>query len=185
MTTSTGTHADYRAGTWKLDPTHSEISFSVKHLKISKVRGSFTTFDATIVTAENPADSSIEATIVVASVDTNQKDRDAHLRTSDFFLADEFPNITFTSTSIETSGNEFTITGDLTLRGVTKSEVIKGEFGGITTDGYGQTKAGATASTVINRHDYGVSWNAVLEAGGLTLGDDVAINVELQAVLQA
>ena len=185
MTPSIDTHAEYRAGTWKLDPIHSEISFSVKHLKISKVRGSFKTIDATIVTAANPADSTAEATIEVASVDTNQKDRDAHLRTSDFFLADQFPNITFTSTSIETSGDEFTITGDLTLRGVTKSEVLKGEFGGIVTDGYGQTKAGATASTVINRHDYGVSWNAALEAGGLTLGDDVSINFDLQVVLQA
>ncbi|MBC7591280.1 MAG: YceI family protein [Salinibacterium sp.] len=185
MTTSTDTHSDYRAGTWKLDPTHSEISFSVKHLKISKVRGSFKRFDVTIVTAENPADSTVEATIEVASVDTNQKDRDAHLRTSDFFLADEFPNITFTSTSIETSGDEFTITGDLTLRGVTRSEVLKGEFGGIVIDGNGQTKAGTTASTVINRHDYGVSWNAALEAGGLTLGDDVTINFELQVALQA
>jgi polyisoprenoid-binding protein YceI len=184
MTTSIDTHPSYVAGTWKLDQTHSEISFSVKHLKISKVRGSFKSFDATIVTAENPEDSTIEATVEVASVDTNQKDRDAHLRTSDFFLADEFPTMTFVSKSIEVSGDGFAITGDLTLRGVTKSEVLKGEFGGIVTDGYGQTKAGATASTVINRHDYGVSWNAALEAGGLTLGDDVTINLELQAVLQ-
>jgi polyisoprenoid-binding protein YceI len=184
MTTSLDTHTDYVAGTWKLDPTHSEISFSVKHLKISKVRGSFKIFDATIVTAEDPADFTVEATIEVASVDTNQKDRDAHLRTSDFFLTEEFPQITFTSTSIEASGNHFSITGDLTLRGVTRPEVLKGEFGGIMTDGYGQTKAGATASTVINRQHYGVSWNAVLEAGGLTLGDDVTINFELQVVLQ-
>lgn len=184
MTTSTDTHPGYVAGTWKLDPTHSEISFSVKHLKISKVRGSFKTFDATIVTAENPADSTIEATVEIASVDTNQKDRDAHLRTSDFFLADKFPTMTFASKSVEVSGDEFAITGDLTLRGVTKSEVLKGEFGGIVIDGYGQTKAGATASTTINRHDYGVSWNAALEAGGLTLGDDVTINFELQVVLQ-
>ncbi|MGV8895665.1 MAG: YceI family protein [Rhodoglobus sp.] len=184
MTTSTDIHPGYIAGTWKLDPTHSEISFSVKHLMISKVRGSFKTFDATIVTAENPADTTIDATVDIASVDTNQKDRDAHLRTSDFFLAEEFPTMTFTSTSIETSGDEFAITGDLTLRGVTKSEVLKGEFGGIVTDGYGQTKAGATASTVINRHDYGVSWNAATEAGGLTLGDNVTIGLELQVVLQ-
>lgn len=185
MTTSTDTTQGYVAGTWKLDLTHSEISFSVKHLKISKVRGSFKNFDATIVTAENPQDSSIEATVEIASVDTNQKDRDAHLRTSDFFLAEEFPTMTFTSTSIETSGDAFSITGDLTLRGVTKTEVLTGEFGGIVTDGYGQTKAGATASTVINRQNYGVSWNAALEAGGLTLGDEVSINLELQFVLQA
>ncbi len=184
MTTSTDIHPGYVAGTWKLDPIHSEISFSVKHLAISKVRGSFKSFDATIVTGENPADSTIEATVDIASIDTNQKDRDAHLRTSDFFLTEEYPTMTFTSTAVETSGDEFTITGDLTLRGVTRSEVIKGEFGGIVTDGYGQTKAGATASTVINRQDYGVSWNAALEAGGLTLGDKVTISLELQVVLQ-
>lgn len=184
MTTSTDIHPAYVAGTWKLDPTHSAVTFSVKHLMISKVRGSFETFDVTIVTAENPADSTIEASIDVASVNTNQKDRDAHLRTSDFFLVDEHPTMTFVSTSIDFDGDDFTATGDLTLRGVTKSVVLKGEFGGIITDGYGQTKAGATATTKINRHDFGVSWNNALEAGGMTLGDDVTINLELQVVLQ-
>jgi len=184
MTTSTDIHPSYVAGTWKLDPTHSTVTFSVRHLMISKVRGSFESFDVTIVTAENPADSTIEASIDVASVNTNQKDRDAHLRTSDFFLADEHPTANFVSTSIEFDGDDFTATGDLTLRGVTKPVVLKGEFGGIMTDGYGQTKAGATATTKINRHDFGVSWNAALEAGGVTLGDDVTINLDLQVVLQ-
>lgn len=185
MTTLTNIHPDYAVGTWKLDPTHSEISFTVKHLKISKVRGTFKNFDVTIVTAENPQDSTIEATIEVASVDTNQKDRDAHLRTSDFFLAEEHPTMTFVSTAFDGDENEFTVTGDLTLRGVTKSVVLTGEFGGVVTDAYGQTKAGATATTKINRQDFGVSWNAALEAGGLTLGDDVTITMDLQVVLQA
>ena len=184
MTTSTSTHPDYIVGTWKLDPTHSDISFSVKHLMISKVRGTFETFDVTIVTAEDPKDSTIEATIDVASVNTNQEARDNHLRTSDFFLVEEHPTMTFVSTSFEPNGDDFTVTGDLSLRGVTKSVVLKGEFGGIVTDGYGQTKAGATASTKINRHDFGVSWNNALEAGGMTLGDDVTITLELQVVLQ-
>lgn len=183
--TDTLTHPDYLVGTWKLDPTHSELSFSVKHLKISKVRGFFRTFDATIVTAENPADSTIEATVDVASVDTNQKDRDAHLRTSDFFLVDEHPTMTFRSTSLtQTGGDDFTVTGDLTLRGVTKSVTLEGEFGGVVVDPYGQTKAAAHATTKINRHDFGVSWNAALEAGGFTLGDDVTIELDLQVVLQ-
>lgn len=184
MTNLIDTRPDYRVGTWKLDPNHSEISFTVKHLKISKVRGTFETFDVTVVTAEDPKDSTIEATIDVASVNTNQKDRDAHLRTSDFFLADEHPTITFTSTGIDTDGNDFTIKGNLTMRGVTLPVTLKGEFGGIVTDDYGQTKAGATASTTINRHDFGVSWNAALEAGGFTLGDDVKITLDLQVVLQ-
>jgi len=184
MTNATDIHPDYRVGTWKLDPTHSDLSFSVKHLAISKVRGKFESFDVTIVTAEDPKDSTIEATIDIASVNTNQKDRDAHLRTSDFFLTEEHPTATFVSTKWEGDADDFTVTGDLTLRGVTKSIVLKGEFGGIITDGYGQTKAGATATTKFNRHDFGVSWNAALEAGGLTLGDDVTLNLDLQVVLQ-
>lgn len=184
MTTNTDTHADYIAGTWKLDPTHSEITFSVKHLAISKVRGSFESFDVTVVTTEDPKNTTVEATVEVASVNTNQKDRDNHLRTSDFFQADEFPKMTFSSTSISSSGDDFTVVGDLTLRGVTKSVTLTGEFGGVAVDGYGQTKAGVAASTKINRKDFGVNWNAALEGGGFTLGDDVAINIELQLVLQ-
>jgi polyisoprenoid-binding protein YceI len=174
----------YVAGTWTLDPTHSDITFSVRHLAISKVRGSFEKFDVTVVTAENPAESSIVASIDVASVNTNQKDRDGHLQTSDFFLVSEFPTIDFKSTKITVDGEDFTVDGTLTLRGVTKDVTLEGEIGGITTDGYGQTKAGASASVKINRLDYGVNWNAALEAGGLTLGNEVSINFEIQVVLQ-
>jgi polyisoprenoid-binding protein YceI len=181
MTISTAPHPQYVVGTWQIDPTHSTVSFSVKHLMISKVRGTFDTFSGTIVTAENPADSSIEATIDVASVNTNQADRDNHLRTGDFFKADEFPTMTFRSTEFSVDGDDFTVVGDLSLRGVTKQVTLKGEFGGIITDGYGQTKAAASATTKINRHDFGVSWNAALEAGGMTLGDEVTISLDLQA----
>jgi len=184
MTTSIETRPDFVAGTWKLDPAHSEVTFSVRHLGISKVRGAFETFDVTVVTDEDPTKNSIVASIDVASVNTNQKDRDNHLRTGDFFLVEEFPTMDFVSTAFEANGDEFTVTGDLTLRGVTKSVVLKGEFGGILVDGYGQTKAGATASTKIDRTEFGVNWNAALEAGGFTLGNDVSINIELQVVLQ-
>ena len=183
MTTSTSIHPDYITGTWKLDPSHSEVSFTVKHLMISKVRGVFETFDVTIVTAENPHDSTIEATIDVASVNTGNEGRDNHLRTSDFFLVEEHPTMSFVSTSFDGEPDDFSVTGDLTLRGVTKSVVLKGEFGGIITDGYGNTRAGATATTKINRHDFGVNWNAALEAGGMTLGDDVTITLDLQVIL--
>jgi polyisoprenoid-binding protein YceI len=185
MTSITDTHPTYVAGTWALDPMHSEVTFSVKHLAISKVRGTFERFTATIVTAEDPTKSTVDASIEIASVNTNQKERDNHLRTNDFFKADEFPNITFVSTNVVLDGDDITVVGDLSLRGVTKSVTLAGEFGGIVTDGYGQTKAGFTASTKINRHDFGVSWNAALEAGGFTLGDDVTINFELQFTLQA
>ncbi|WP_235492656.1 MULTISPECIES: YceI family protein [unclassified Leifsonia] len=181
---TTTTHPQYIAGTWKLDPAHSELSFSVRHLAISKVRGSFENFDATIVTGENPADTTIDATIEVASVNTNQAQRDEHLRTSDFFKVDEFPTATYAAKDIAIDGDDFTVTGDLTLRGVTKPVTLKGEFGGITTDGYGQTKAGASATAKFNRNDFGVSWNAAVEAGGLTLGDEITLNAEIQVVLQ-
>ncbi|TPW70695.1 YceI family protein [Schumannella sp. 10F1B-5-1] len=181
---TTQTHPSFATGTWKLDPTHSTIDFSVRHLAISKVRGSFETFDVTVVAGETPADLSIEASIDVASVNTNQAQRDEHLRTSDFFLVEEHPTATFRSTSVELDGDDFTAQGDLTLRGVTKPVTLKGELGGVVVDGYGQTKAGFEAKTVINRTDFGVNWNAALEAGGLTLGDDVTLSFEIQLVLQ-
>jgi polyisoprenoid-binding protein YceI len=184
MSIAAETFPGYVAGTWALDPTHSDITFSVRHLAISKVRGSFEKFDVTVVTAENPLDSTIKATVDVASVNTNQADRDGHLRTSDFFAIDEFPTMEFVSTGLRTKGDIVYIDGDLTLRGVTKPVTLEGELGGFTTDGYGQTKAGASASTKINRLDFGVNWNAALEAGGLTLGNDVTINFEIQVVLQ-
>ena len=173
--------AGYQAGTWKLDPTHSEVAFSVRHLAISKVKGVFEDFDVTVTAPENPSDATVEATIEIASVNTKQAQRDQHLRTSDFFAADEHPQILFTSTALHAEENgAFVLDGDLTLRGVTKAVSLKGEFGGIVTDGYGQTKAGVEATTKINRHDFGVSWNAALEAGGVTLGDDVTISFDLQ-----
>jgi len=185
MDTQIATHPQFLAGTWKLDPTHAELSFSVRHLAISKVRGSFETFDVTVVTSEDPAETTVEATIDIASVTTNQKDRDAHLRTGDFFKADEFPTATFHSTRVAIDGDDFVIDGDLTLRGVTKPITLTGEFGGVAKDPYGQTKAGATATTKINRHDFGVSWNAALETGGVMLGDEVTLTAELQVALQA
>lgn len=176
-------HPHYVAGTWKADVVHSEISFLVRHLAISKVRGRFDAFDVTVVTAANPEDSTVTASIQMSSVDTKQKDRDNHLRSSDFFLVEQFPTMDFISTSIKIDGEEFTMDGELTLRGVTKSVTLKGVFGGIAS-GAGRTTAGVTASAQINRKDFGVSWNAVTEAGGVTLGDEIAINVSLEVVLQ-
>lgn len=184
MTTSLATHPAYRVGTWTLDPAHSEITFTVRHLAISKVRGSFERFDVTIVTAENPAESRVEATIDVASVNTNQPQRDEHLRSSDFFLVSEHPTMTFVSSGLDVDGDEFVLRGDLTLRGVTRPVELRGEFGGIATDASGRTKAAASATTTIDRQDFGVSWNTALEAGGLTLGDDVTVSIELQVALQ-
>ena len=136
MTIATGIHPDYRVGTWTLDPAHSELSFTVKHLMISKVRGTFDTFDVTVVTAEDPSHSSVTATIDVASVNTGVEARDNHLRASDFFLVAEHPTMTFTSTTFDGNmeSGAFTLTGDLTLRGVTRAVTLTGEFGGVITD---------------------------------------------------
>jgi polyisoprenoid-binding protein YceI len=184
--TTTALHPKYLVGTWKLEPVHSEISFTVRHLAISKVRGRFENFDVTIVTAPDPKDSTIEASIDVSSVTTGQEGRDVHLRSGDFFLADEHPRMIFTAKGdgIAINGEDFTIVGDLTLRGITLPVTLKGELGGVIDDPSGNVRAGATASTTINRHDFGVSWNSALEAGGFMLGDDVTINLELQVVLQ-
>jgi polyisoprenoid-binding protein YceI len=184
--TETLLHPKYTVGTWKIEPVHSEISFQVRHLAISKVRGKFENFDVTIVTAEDPKDTTIEASIDVSSVNTGQEARDNHLRSSDFFLAEEHPKVLFSATgdNLTFDGDDFTLVGDLTLRGVTKPITLKGELGGVIDDPYGNVRAGATATTKINRQDFGVSWNAALEAGGFTLGDDVTITLDLQVVLE-
>ena len=168
------------AGTYTIDPTHTEISFSVRHLAISKVRGHFQTFAGTVEIAEQIEDSTASATIDVASIDTNQAQRDEHLRTSDFFNVEEFPEMTFKSTGVAVDGGDLTINGDLTLRGVTKPVTLEAEFGGATVDGYGNTKVGFEATTKINRQDFGVTWNAATEAGGLTLGDVITITIDAQ-----
>ncbi|UBH06297.1 polyisoprenoid-binding protein [Leucobacter sp. Psy1] len=174
----------YRTGTWKVDPSHSEVGFSVRHLAISKVRGSFSEFDGTFVTAENPLDSTVEASVEVASVDTKDKNRDGHLRTGDFFLADEYPQLTFVSTGVREENGDFKVDGNLTMRGVTKPVTFDFEFGGFGADAYGNYKAGFTAKTVVKREDFGLTWNAPLETGGVLLGSDVTITLDIQAALQ-
>lgn len=185
MTITAETIPGYVAGTWKLDLAHSEITFTVRHLAISKVKGTFEKFDVTVATGENPLDSTLTASIDVSSVNTRQKDRDNHLRTSDFFAIDEYPTIDFVSTGVRQDGDEWLLDGNLTMRGVTKPVTFRGEFGGIIVNGYGQTVAGGSATTKINRHDFGVSWNAAVEAGGLTLGDEVTITIDAQVALEA
>ncbi len=171
----------YRAGTWTIDPTHTEVGFSVRHLAISKVKGKFENFGGTIVTGENPLDSKVEATVEVASINTNQKDRDNHLRTNDFFAAEEFPEFTFKSTGVRAEGGDFKVDGDLTLRGVTKPVSFDFELGGFGQDAYGNYKVGFTATTAVKREDFGIQWNAPLETGGLLLGSDVTITLDVQA----
>lgn len=174
----------YRVGTWTVDPVHSSVGFSVKHLVVAKVRGKFGKFEATLETAENPLDSKVTASAEVASVDTNQPNRDAHLATGDFFLAEEHPTIDFVSTGVREEGGKLFVDGDLTMRGVTKPVTFDFEFGGFITDNQGNTKGGFTAETVIDRGDFGVSFNSPLEAGGMTLGNDVTITLDMEMAYQ-
>lgn len=175
----------YRAGTWTIDNAHSEVGFSIRHMMISKVRGKFQNFSATFVTAENPLESSVTASADVASVSTNDENRDAHLRTGDFFEAEKYPTIDFVSTGVRVVDGEYKVDGNLTIKGVTIPVTFDFEFGGFGVDPYGNYKAGATAQTVVNREDFGLMYNAALETGGVLLGDKVTIALELQAKLES
>lgn len=169
---------------WKVDGAHSEVGFSVKHMMVSKVKGTFDQFTAEI--EANPTDlttASIQFTIDVASINTRNNDRDNHLRSADFFDVEQYPNLTFTSTKIEkTDEDEYKVTGDVSLHGVTKQETFNVTFEGLAKDPMsGAEKAGFSAEGKIKRSDYGLTWNAALETGGVLVGDDIKITIEIQA----
>jgi polyisoprenoid-binding protein YceI len=172
------------AGTWAIDPTHSEVGFSVRHVMVSKVRGTFKTFSGSISIAENPLESKVEATIDASSVDTRDENRDTHLRSSDFFDTDQHPQITFASTSVRPQSSDFVVTGDLTIHGVTRQVELELEFNGVSPDPWGGTRAGFSASTEISRGDYGIIFNMPLDGGGVVVGDKIKIILEIEAVLQ-
>lgn len=174
----------YKAGTWIVDTAHSSVAFSIRHLMISKVKGKFEQFEGTFVTTENPLESTVTASAVVASINTNEPNRDGHLRTGEFFDADTYPTIDFVSTGVRQVKGDYLVDGNLTLRGVTKPVTFEFEFHGFGTDPYGQYKAGATATTEVNRTDFGLNYNAALETGGVLLGEKVAITLELAAILK-
>jgi polyisoprenoid-binding protein YceI len=168
---------------WVLDPAHSSVDFSVRHMMIANVKGTFQNFTAEI--EADPADlttANIEFTIETASVDTRNKDRDGHLVSADFFDVENHPKMTFKATNIEkTDEGEYNVTGDLTLRGVTKQETFAVSFEGQGKDPWGNEKAGFSATGTLNRSDYGLVWNAALETGGVLVGDKVKINLQIQA----
>jgi len=180
------TAAPTRTSTWTIDPMHSIAEFAVKHLVVTTVKGRFRELEGTIHIDEgSPENSSVEAKIAVASVDTNVEARDADLRSDNFFSAEQFPYITFRSTRVHRlDEGRFRLTGDLTIRDVTKEVVLDGEYEGQIDDPYGNKRAGFTATTQISRNDFGVKWNQVLEAGGVAVGDNVKITLHLEAVRQ-
>lgn len=169
------------AGTWALDPAHSEVAFTVRHL-MSKVRGTFGEFSGEVsTTSADPADSSVKATIKVSSINTNNAQRDGHIQSSDFFDPEKGQEIVFASTGITGADGEYTITGDLTLNGVTKSVDLAAEFFGVAVDAYGVTRLGAEATASISRKEFGVDFNVPLEGGKLLIGDKIDISLTIQA----
>ncbi|WP_099363362.1 YceI family protein [Fredinandcohnia onubensis] len=168
---------------WAVDASHSSIDFSVKHMMIAKVKGSFESFEATI--EADPADltsANIEFNVDLASVNTKNGDRDNHLRSADFFDVENHPAMTFKSTSIvKTDDDEYNVTGDLTIHGTTKSETFQVVFEGAGKDPWGNEKVGFSATGKINRSDYGLVWNAALETGGVLVGDQIKISIEIEA----
>ncbi|MGY3714460.1 YceI family protein [Sutcliffiella cohnii] len=172
---------------WVLDPTHSSVDFSVKHMMFATVKGGFEAFNATIVA--DPQDlttATIEFTVELNSVDTRNEDRDNHLRSADFFDVENHPTMTFKATNIEkTDDNEYDVTGDLTIRGVTKSETFLVTFEGSGIDPWGNEKAGFAVEGKVKRSDYGLTWNAALETGGVLVGDQIKISLQIQAAKEA
>jgi polyisoprenoid-binding protein YceI len=177
----------YVAGTWAIDPVHSEVSFTARHFGVSKVKGRFDKFEGTFVTGEDPLASSVTATIDATSINTNQEQRDAHIRSADFFHVEEHPTFTFTSTGIKEEGGEYLLEGDLTIRGVTKPVALKLEVNGFGPDPYGGTRAGFTATGDINRSEFGVSFNGPIPGvpGGVIVSEKIGLSLEIEGVLQA
>ncbi len=187
MTTMTAPQTAAGTATWSIDPAHSAAEFAVKHMMVSTVKGRFHGVEGTLrIDEANPEASTIEAAIDVASIDTGVEQRDAHLRSDDFFNAEKFPKITFRSTKIERAGNaaKWKMTGDLTIRDVTRSVVLDVEEDGRGLDAYGKSRAGFTADTKISRKDFGVNWNGLIETGGVVVGDAVRITLNVAAVRQ-
>lgn len=169
-------------GVWNLDGSHSEVGFTVRHAGISKVHGKFTDIAATATVGETVEASSVTATIQSASFDSGDANRDGHVRSADFFDVEQFPELTFVSGSITGSGEDYALSGDLTIRGITKPVTFETEFNGVAVDPFGATRAGFSGKTVISRKDFGLTWNAALEAGGVLVGDKVTITLEVAFV---
>jgi polyisoprenoid-binding protein YceI len=172
----------YEAGTWTIDPVHSEVGFSVRHMMVSKVRGRFTKFSGEIVTADDPTQSSVTAEIDLSSISTGQEQRDAHIRSADFFEVETYPTMTYRSTGIRVADGEYVLAGELTLKGVTRSVPLHLEINGFGPDPFGGVRAGFTATGEINRRDFNVSFSAPMANGGVVVADKIQLQLEIEAV---
>jgi polyisoprenoid-binding protein YceI len=177
----------YVAGTWAIDPVHSEVSFVVRHMMVSKVRGRFDKYEGTIVTTDDPLGSTVTASVDLNSINTGQEQRDAHIRSADFFEVEKYPEMTFTSTAVKEGEEGLVLEGDLSLKGVTKAVAFNLEVNGVGPDAYGGTRIGFSATTQINRKDFGVDFNGPIPGvpGGVAVSENVTINLEIEGVLQA
>jgi polyisoprenoid-binding protein YceI len=185
MTTSTSTLTNI-SGDYTIDTAHSRIGFVARHAMVTKVRGQFADYTATAhVDTENPAASSAEVTIDVASINTGSPDRDGHLRSPDFFDVEKYPTITFRSTDVQRDGQEWTVIGDLTIKDVTKPVTIVFEETGTAVDPFGNTRVGFEGSVTVNRKDWGLTWNAALETGGVLVSDKVTLEFDISAIKNA
>lgn len=186
MTTTTITQTELPAGVWEIDGVHSSAEFSVRHMMVSKVKGRFSKLAGTITVAEDPLASSVEATIEAASVDTHDVNRDNHLRSADFFDVEKYPSITFVSTGVERGSDGHVLKGELTIHGVTRTVEMDLEHNGTSPDPYGGVRTGFSATTQIDRKDFGLTFNAPIEGtGGVVVGDRIAISLEVEAVRKA
>ena len=174
----------YVVGTWDIDATHSTVGFYVRHMMVSKVRGYFRDFSGEIVTAADPAQSTVTARINMDSIDTRQEQRDAHIRSADFFDVGNHTEMTFRSTAVRTDGADWTVEGDLTIKGITKPVVLDLELNGFGADAYGGYRAGFSAKTEINRNEFGVDIKMPMDGGGVVVGDKVTVELEIEAVLR-
>jgi polyisoprenoid-binding protein YceI len=179
--TATAITTSLPTGTWTVDASHTEVGFTARHLMVSKVRGSFSDVEGTVTVAEPFSASSVRAAVRLASVDTGSADRDAHLKSADFFDVENNPEMTFVSTEV----TEDTLKGDLTIKGVTRPVEFDLEFGGVATDPWGNTKAGFEAETEINRKDFGLEWNVALEGGGVLVSEKIKIKLDVQLLKAA
>ncbi len=183
----TTTAATNLTGTYAIDPTHSRIGFVARHTMVTKVRGSFNEFEGSgYFDAADPSSSTAQLTISAASIDTRNADRDAHLRSNDFFDMETYPEISFVSTAVEAVDAEnYRVTGDLKIKGVTKAVTVDFEYTGTAVDPFGNTRVGFEGQTTVNRKDWGVNWNAALEAGGVLVGEKIVLEFDISAIRTA
>jgi polyisoprenoid-binding protein YceI len=185
MATTTAVPTELTAGTWTIDLTHSEASFTVRHAGISKVRGTVAITDSTVVVGDDLTLTSVTATLDPSTINTGEPNRDGHIKTADFFDIEKFGSWTFASTEVRADGGDYVIVGDLTLHGVTKSIELATEFSGTAVDPFGNLRAGFSATTTFSRKEFGLTWNAAMETGGVLVSDKVVIAIEASAIKQA